>query len=174
MNATRVLVAQHRAIEALFDEVELETRRRPRASAVSRLAEELIAHMAAEEAVFYPAVAQALGPAPEGDPSGDEHLLLRVELRRVLETSVSDRTFRERVQVLRELFERHVADEERKLFPRVAASLPDTQLELLGAEILASRPPVWIVSTEGRALVDAGGRWALRSSVSLPVPPARG
>ena len=46
MKATRILIAQHRAIEALFEELARETRRTSRARAASRLAEELIAHMA--------------------------------------------------------------------------------------------------------------------------------
>jgi hemerythrin superfamily protein len=174
MDATRVLVAQHRAIESLFDEVEHETRRRGRASAVARLAEELIAHLAAEEAVFYPAARLVLdGGANATEQARSEHLLLRIELRRVLETSVTDESFGERIGSLRGIFADHVKNEEVEVFPRVACALPVAELEILGAEILASRPPVWIVTTEGRALVQSDGEWALRGSVSLPIPPGR-
>jgi hemerythrin superfamily protein len=174
MNATRILIAQHRAIDVLFDEVEQETRRRARSGAVSRLAEELIAHMAAEEAVFYPAVRRVLDEGAEASERGGQaHLMLRIELRRVLEMSVSDPSFSQRIEALRVLFARHVRDEESELFPRVVVGVSDAQLEILGAEILASRPPVWIVTTEGRALVHSGSDWALRSSVSLPMPPTR-
>jgi hemerythrin superfamily protein len=175
MDATRVLVAQHRAIETLFDEVDHETRRRRRASAVSRLAEELIAHMAAEEAVFYPLARRVLDEGGDASNQGrNEHLLLRVELRRMLETSVTEAAFDERIEVLRALFAQHVRDEESSLFPRVAGRLTHVQLEALGVEILASRPPVWVVTPEGRALVHSGDQWALRSRVSLPIPPSRG
>jgi hypothetical protein len=174
MDATRVLIAQHRAIEALFDEVEHEARRRGQASAVARLAEELIAHMAAEEAVFYPAARLVLdGGANATERGRSEHLLLRIELRKLLETSVTDESFRERIASLRGIHAEHVKDEEVELFPRVACALPVADLEILGAEILASRPPVWIVTTEGRSLVQSEGEWALRGSASLPIPPAR-
>ena len=60
MSATSVLVVQHRTIGALFNDVVGETRRHARSRGVARLAEELIAHIVAEEAVFYPAVRRAL------------------------------------------------------------------------------------------------------------------
>ncbi|MGA7124007.1 MAG: hemerythrin domain-containing protein, partial [Polyangiaceae bacterium] len=64
MDATLTLVEQHRVIEGLFDEVAREGRRRARSSLVSSLAEELIAHLAAEETVFYPAVRRVLDELP--------------------------------------------------------------------------------------------------------------
>jgi hemerythrin superfamily protein len=175
MDATRVLVAQHRAIETLFEEVDHERRRRRRASAVSRLAEELIVHMAAEEAVFYPMARRVLDEGSDASDQGrSEHLLLRIELRRMLETSVSEAAFDQRIEVLRALFAQHVREEESNLFPRVASQLTHLQLETLGVEILASRPPVWVVTGEERALVHSGDEWALRSRISLPIPPSRG
>jgi hemerythrin superfamily protein len=174
MDATRVLVAQHRAIETLFEEVDHERRRRRREGAVSRLAEELIAHMAAEEAVFYPTARRVLDKGVAASDQGrNEHLMLRIELRRMLETSVTDAAFDERIEVLRTLFVQHVGDEESNLFPRVANALSRAQLEALGVEILASRPPVWVVTAEGRALVHSGDQWSLRSRISLPIPPSR-
>jgi hemerythrin superfamily protein len=174
MDAIRVLVAQHRAIDALFDEVERETRRRARASAISRLAEELIAHMAAEEAVFYPAARRILDAAEGSARCRDEHLMLRIELRRVLETGVAEPSFVARIEALRALFEEHVSEEEAELFPRVERSVPKAELEVWGAEILASRPKVWIVTTEARTPMPSTQPWALRSRVSLPIPSSRG
>jgi hypothetical protein len=171
MNATRILVAQHRAIESLFEALERETRRRARSNAVSRLAEEIIAHMAAEEAVFYPAVRRAFDAGEEASEHGRQaHLLLRIELRRLLETNLGDAGFGARVEALRCLFAQHVDDEEGELFPKVVAEVSASELETLGTEILASRPPVWIVTTEGRDLVGSGDDWAIRSRVSLPIP----
>lgn len=173
MNATRVLVAQHQAIAALFDDIAHETRRHAKARAVSRVAEELIAHMAGEEAVFYPAARRILGEDAEiAARACEEHVALRVELRRVLATSVSDASFEERLAALRSLFERHVAEEERGLFPRVERALAADALEQLGAEVLASRPPIWIVTTEGHPLPQGEEMLRLGTRVSLPIPPA--
>jgi hemerythrin-like domain-containing protein len=168
MKATRILIAQHRAIEALFEELARETRRTARARAASHLAEELIAHMAGEEAIFYPAVRRVLREdlrsweSPESTPSDgaraaepaiDTHFMLRVQLRRVLATRVQEPAFEPRCDALRLLFEQHVEAEETALFPRVEAALADSQLETLGADVLGSRPPIWVVTTEARTLI---------------------
>jgi len=168
MKATCILIAQHRAIEALFEELARETRRTARARAASRLAEELIAHMAGEEAIFYPAVWRVLGRdlrswesrpstpsdgTPADEPAVDPHFMLRVQLRRVLATRVQEPAFEPRCEALRLLFAQHVEAEETALFPRVEAALADSQLETLGADVLESRPPIWVVTTEARAFI---------------------
>jgi hypothetical protein len=168
MKATGILIAQHRAIEALFADLARETRRTARARAVSRLAEELIAHMAGEEAIFYPAVRRFLGRdlrswesrrssssdgVPAEEPAVDPHFMLRVQLRRVLAARVQEPAFEPRCEALRLLFTQHVEAEETALFPRVEAALADSQLETLGADVLGSRPPIWVVTTEARALI---------------------
>ncbi|HEX4447945.1 MAG TPA: hemerythrin domain-containing protein [Polyangiaceae bacterium] len=147
MNATRILISQHRAIEALFVEVARETRPQARARAASRLTEELIAHMAGEEAIFYPAARRALGRlAANGEGGIDDHFMLRAQLRRFLATNVREPSFQPRFEALRLLFTRHVQDEESELFPRVEATLARAQLDALGARVLGARPPIWLVS----------------------------
>jgi iron-sulfur cluster repair protein YtfE (RIC family) len=169
MSATRVLVGQHRAIAALFADVVREARRHGRARAVAHLAEELIAHMAAEEAVFYPTVRRALGAdGAIARRLRDEHLELRVQLRRVLETDVGHPSFRDRFHELRALFGQHVRAEEMHLFPSVEAAMGRAELEVLGAQVLASRPAVWIVTAESRPPATPAESWPVRSRVSLP------
>ncbi len=168
MNATRILVAQHSAITTLFEELAHE-RGRARARAVSRLAEELIAHMSAEESVFYPAARRVLeDEAPLGGAGRDAHLAMRMQLRRVLQATIGQPLFETSISGLRELFDRHVEEEETALFPRAEAALGHAALEVLGAAVLASRPPIWIVTTEGRELVQSADGWSLRGGVSLP------
>jgi hypothetical protein len=182
MKVTRILVAQHRAIEALFDELAGETRRPARARTLSRLTEELIAHMAGEEAIFYPAATRVLGssnvpgnrswrPGPSlvGVGGVDEHFMLRAQLRRVLATNVHGPAFQPRIEALRLLFGHHAQAEENDLFPQVDAALTEPQLEALGAEVLGSRPPVWAVTTEGHALI----RWNSEATHSVRLPAIR-
>jgi hypothetical protein len=163
MNAIRVLVSQHRAIEALFEELACETRRNARVRAASRLAEDMIAHLAGKEAVFYPAARRALGVKIE------ENVMLRTQLRRVLATSVHDAAFRPRSEALRLIFEHHVESDETDLFPRVERALGVAELEALGAGLEASRPPVWMVMTEDHPLL----RSETPSPQSVMLPAAR-
>jgi hemerythrin superfamily protein len=152
MNATRNLIAQHRTIQSQFEAVAGEVRPAARARAVSRLTEELIAHMAGEETVFYPAARRALGGLAGGAPV-DEHFMLRAQLRRVLATDVDGPAFEPRFEALRILFDHHAHVEETELFPRVEAALTEAELEALGADVAAARPPIWVVTTERHALI---------------------
>jgi iron-sulfur cluster repair protein YtfE (RIC family) len=173
MNAIHLLVAQHRAIETLFDEVTRETRRHMRSRATSRLTEELIAHMAAEEAIFYPAARPALGTrrgashAPHGGYAGDEHFMLRAQLRRVLATSLHTPAFTPRVEALRTLFVHHVRTEEDEVFPQVEATLPPARLASLASDLEAARPPIWLVTTETHAAMLGKADGSMRG-VRLP------
>jgi hemerythrin superfamily protein len=161
MNATRILIAQHRAIESLFADVDRETRPQARTRAASRLTEELIAHMAGEEAIFYPAARRALN-----DRGIDDHFMLRAQLRRFLATNVREPSFQPRFEALRLLFTHHVQEEESELFPRVEAAIEAPQLDALGTEVMGARPPIWVVTTETHALVQSSDA-ALRG-VQLP------
>jgi hemerythrin superfamily protein len=174
MSATRVLVAQHRAIQELFERLIGGARgsAKARGRKIAHLAEELIAHMAGEEAVFYPAVKRAFGTGDAEEYLRDEHFMLRVQLRRVLETDLGAEPIGERLETLRQMFERHVEREETDLFPRVEAALGRVEIEALGAEVVASRPSVWLVMREGQAMQRPGDPRVLRSRVSIPIPPS--
>jgi hemerythrin superfamily protein len=163
MNATIALVSQHRALEALFEQLDGQTSPEARVCTMSELAEDLIAHLAAEEAVFHPAARRALGEEIGG------HFMLCAQLRRVLATSTHDAAFQPRFEALRLLFAHAVESEETDLFPRVEAVLGREALEALGTVILASRPPVWVVTTEAHALLRSVGP---PSPQSVSLPPA--
>ncbi len=178
MNASRVLVVQHRIIGALFDDVDRGPRRFQRVRALSRLAEELVAHIAAEEAVFYP-VARSLARRERRFPPsvtrpGRQHVRIRMLLRRVLEVRVGDATFSGALTELRAAFARHAWAQESALFPLVEDALGEEQLKTLDSEILAARPAVWLVTTEGGAFDSSLEEWGVRSRISLPAPAARG
>jgi len=147
MTVTRILAEQHRAIAHLFAALSCQMDRDGRERLSSRLAEELIAHMAVEAAVFLPAVERYLGEQPP-----DLHAAVRLDLRRLLETDPGDPSFALHVQAARMRFDEHVCEEEGVLFPWLERSVPPAELDTLAALLSKSRPPVWIVMTEGRVL----------------------
>jgi hypothetical protein len=152
MTVTRILAEQHRAISHLFAALSCELDRDCRERLTSRLAEELIAHMAVEAAVFLPAVELLLG-----EPPRDVHAAMRLELRRLLETDPADPWFAARAEAVRMRFDDHVREEEEVLFPWLERAVPAAELDALAALLTKSRPPVWIVMTEGRVDHDAIG-----------------
>ncbi|MGH7271131.1 MAG: hemerythrin domain-containing protein [Polyangiaceae bacterium] len=169
MNAPGILIGQHRAIRDLFQEITAEAIGHVRGRLASWLAEEIIAHMAGEEAFLYPAARRALpGERSALEGARDRDLALRLQLRRFLGTSFDDPTFNTRLEILREVFDEHVQYEETELFPRLDTAMGTEALESLGVQALASRPPIWIVTTEGQPLARPRDTGARRVRVSLP------
>jgi hypothetical protein len=123
-------------------------------AALSALAEELIAHMATEETVFYRAV-EGLVDEARLDRARAAHAEVRRQLRRVLEAGHLTR-----VRALRELVERHAEEEEKHVFDEVERRMSDADLALLGEELSGSRPVLWMVVREGH----------FEGGVSLPIP----
>jgi hypothetical protein len=146
LTATSVLRVQHRTILGLFTEARSEARPAERARLFARACEELAAHLAGEKAVFYPVVLALLEGAratvrPRARERGDA--ALRAQLSRAADARPCDPARGPKLALLERLFLRHVAAEERDVFPRVDRALAPYDHELLGAELAARPPPVW-------------------------------
>lgn len=134
MKATSLLEDQHRTIEALFEKLEC-GQGDPRAT-LATLANHLIAHMAVEQEIFYPAVHEV-----DGDFVGEsfeEHALAEVALKRLLAASTDEPWFKARVTALKVLIAHHVAEEEEELFPQVEEMISsESAQEELGKRLAA-------------------------------------
>ncbi|MEU7926510.1 hemerythrin domain-containing protein [Micromonospora sp. NPDC049801] len=130
-----LLVADHRAVETLF--VELETRqgtpeyRRQLADVVIA---ELVRHAVAEEAYVYPTARKAL---PDGDQIADHEITEHADAERTMKdlesVDPSDPRFDELLAQLTSTIRHHVQDEEKDLFPRLrAATAREEMVELAG------------------------------------------
>ncbi|MDP9001657.1 MAG: hemerythrin domain-containing protein [Myxococcota bacterium] len=138
---TALLVAQHKKVKAIF--ARLERGRPPLEPLLEELANNLAAHMAIEQELYYPAVKKI-----DEDlvlESYEEHSLAELGLKRLLATATNDDSFEARVTAVKELIEHHVEEEEEDLFPKVDKKLsPDTlatlgkQMKTRFAEVLAA------------------------------------
>jgi len=128
MKATTLLEQQHKKVKALFKK--LESGRSDRSAVLAELAHDLIAHMAIEHEIFYPAV-ESLDHDLVGE-SFEEHALAELALKRLLATDPESDTFSARVTACKELIEHHVEEEEEELFPKAEKKLGDERLEELG------------------------------------------
>lgn len=127
MKATTLLKKQHRVVEGLFKK--LSGSGGGKKELLRELANNLVAHMAIEQEIFYPAV-------KEIDPdmvleSFEEHALAEIALKRLLATNPKDDSFEARVTATKELIQHHVDEEEEDLFPKVEKKMGD-DLEDLG------------------------------------------
>jgi iron-sulfur cluster repair protein YtfE (RIC family) len=130
MKAIKLLEQQHRKVKATF--ARIDALEGDPAVLVRELANELGAHMAIEQQIFYPTVREM---KPElVDESYEEHSMAELALKRLLRTSPGDPAFRPRIAVLEELIESHVEKEESELFPAAEKAL-GAQLESLGTKM---------------------------------------
>ena len=131
MKATTLLYRQHRRIAQLAAVLEFE--KSMRNPLLLELVEEVMAHVALEHNLFYPAAQRAL------DVSVDAHRKSHEQAKNALLVLASARTdlkaFVANVQDLRRIVQRHTQLDETTLFPRVERVLDDEALEDLGEEM---------------------------------------
>jgi hemerythrin superfamily protein len=136
VDAIQLLTDQHRMLEERFAEAVEATDPRERAALAAEAGDQLAVHVAAEEALFYPAV-KARRTQDILLESLEEHLSLKRLLADLLVLPADDVAYEAKLKVLREQAEHHHHEEEEHLFPQVRKCLPAEVLESLGVEMLA-------------------------------------
>jgi hypothetical protein len=161
--ATTFLVRQHREIEVLLHA--LENERHSREALLLVTMDELFAHLATEDNLFYPAARREL------DASLATHKGVHDDVRRALlalpEAATSDDAFVAQVRHLRRCFTAHVATDEPSLFPRMERALGAPMLAELGDDMES------LCSALVNRRTDSPGRGA-RAPVALVRPACGG
>lgn len=136
MDAVEFLVAQHRDMERLLEEARTATDDQQRQTCFDKIADELAMHIAAEEKVFYPAVAAKF---TEYDLllSLEEHLSLKRLLADLLTMDASEPTFYAKLKVMTDQAVHHHKQEEDYLFLKVNSLIEPAQRQSLGKEMQA-------------------------------------
>lgn len=146
MQATELLKNQHREIESLFRKL-----RGPEpALALVELAHHLVAHLEAEEQLFYPEVSRFDGELVR--ELLEEHALTRFALERLLHTDRGSECFGARSAVLQGLFKHHVRCQEDHLFGDTERALDVRQAEAMARDITGHY----------QGLLDDVGAWEAR------------
>src|SRR3954463_11952090 len=142
MDAISLLKDDHKNVERLFKRFESAGDRAhvQKREIVDRIIEELAAHAAIEEQVFYP-VARATVPATEDIAleSLEEHHIVKWVLSELETMSPEDERFDAKVTVLMENVRHHVEEEEDEYFPKVREELGRKSLNDLGEALLTAR-----------------------------------
>jgi hypothetical protein len=154
MKCTMLLRRQHHKVVQLLGAVEDE--HYVRGALLEELADEFAAMMTIEEAIFYPAVRQAMG-LTLGYLEAD-HANVTFGLQRLFAAhETGDRArFRAEVGALRTLVCARFEEEERSLYPRAEAAIAEGEQERLGdhmARLMRS-----IVESDGDARTSSIGR----------------
>jgi iron-sulfur cluster repair protein YtfE (RIC family) len=129
--ATDLLVHQHRKVEKLLER--LESPKVDVDATLRELADDLTAHIAIEEKLFYPAIRKL---DPDLILEGlEEHAMGRFALKRLLGTQATDKALKARLEALKELMTNHHKEEESDLFPKARKAMSSAALEKLGASM---------------------------------------
>lgn len=136
MNAIELLTRQHRELEACLQQVLQDGEAPAMLRRFTEAADQLAAHIASEEEVFYPAV-KAARTEDTLLESLEEHLSLKRLMNDLLALQPQDATFEAKFKVLKEQAEHHHEEEEEHLFPTVQRLIDADALDALGRQMLA-------------------------------------
>jgi hemerythrin superfamily protein len=134
MKAIELLKQQHEEVRDLYTKYQQADDSDEKQALFEELADNLAAHAAIEERLFYPAtygseLEQELREAVE------EHLAVKRELADLLALTPDEDGFDAKMKVLMEMVEHHIDEEERAILPGAEERLGEDRLERLGAQM---------------------------------------
>jgi hypothetical protein len=131
-DAIEYLEAQHREVEALFQQIAEAESWQERSELFLELADKLAAHAKIEETIFYPAICDA-STVDQLHEAVEEHLEVKRAIAELLDIDPTDRNYLRKIEALEQLVSHHVEDEEGRLFVAVR------EQELIDPEVLGRK-----------------------------------
>lgn len=135
-DAISLLTEDHKKVKKLFKDFE-KMKESGTPDELSELVEticsELTVHAEAEEAIFYPAVREAISQTDLVDEAEVEHGELKELISQLQSMSADDPKYKATVKVLGEYVDHHVKEEQDEIFPNVKKAKMD--IDALGEEI---------------------------------------
>jgi hypothetical protein len=136
MKATTLLERQHRNLQQLCEAVERGSAS-IRSSLMPQLAGDLVAHIAVEEQVFYPAVCATLGDGAWFPSTRARHAQAMQWLDRALDAHYDSDAFALAIAELRDAVELHAEEEEEGLFPLLEGVLDTGAMRQLALSMMS-------------------------------------
>lgn len=137
INALELLRSQHTEVEDLIEQIEDSDEPDEKAELFAKLADNLAAHSAIEEKLFYPSV-NAKNTHESLVEATEEHLAVKRLLADMMQLDVEDEHFDAKLSVLKENVRHHAHEEEEdKLFPKVERMFSKDELAALGNEMIS-------------------------------------
>lgn len=125
-NAIELLTEDHEKVKGLFSEFDAiagdDSDLEEKAVLVQKICRELVAHMAIEEEIFYPAARSAIDDDDLLDEAIVEHASAKELIEQLEAMNPDEDQYDAKVKVLKEYIEHHVKEEEEDMFPKIEAS----------------------------------------------------
>ncbi len=140
MKVTEVLRQAHQRLRALFTEYLGSGLDRKR-EIFRTLKEELQIHARVEEEFFYPAVVRVRSQEARAVVRNglEEHQILEGLIAEIEQMDAGDQGYDERFAALQENVERHLRDEEERIFAQAVSHLSEARLEKIGSDMEARK-----------------------------------
>jgi iron-sulfur cluster repair protein YtfE (RIC family) len=140
MKATDVLRSAHEQFRHLFAEYQGAPPARKR-EIFRSIKGELEIHTRIEEELFYPAVVRVRSDEARAIVRDglEEHQTLEGLLAEIDQMDTADQGYDERITALRENVERHLRDEEERIFAQALSHLSEARLEKIGSDMEARK-----------------------------------
>jgi hemerythrin superfamily protein len=136
-DAIAVLKADHREVEAWFDDYEDLKDDGKKAALAAKICLALKVHTRIEEEIFYPQARAATKDNDLLDEAKVEHAGAKELIAQIEASSPGDDLYDAKIKVLGEQIKHHVKEEESELFPEVRETKMD--LEAIGAKLSARK-----------------------------------
>ncbi len=140
MDAIRLLLADHKKVKALLEELDTTTERgvKTRARLFTTIKSELSVHEVIEEEIFYPTLKEHPRAKDIVLEAYEEHHVVDTLMGELSELPYDDETWGAKFTVMKENIEHHVEEEEGDMFKKARAVFDQQELEQLG-EAMAAR-----------------------------------
>jgi hemerythrin-like domain-containing protein len=136
MDPTKLLEADHRTVEALFEQIK-SAKGDARTPFIDELATSLRGHMELEEQVLYPAMEPVTGKETVEEAT-TEHQLARKTLAEMLNLAPDKPGFEAALESVKAGIEHHVEEEENEVFPKLR-SKGDSMLQDIATPFMHKR-----------------------------------
>jgi hemerythrin superfamily protein len=128
-NGIDLILADHQLVDRLFKDFA----RTGDGTIIGQIVGHLTAHDEAEHSALYPLIGEVLGDAAAIERAAAAHSAVKQQIDRL--KFLEGQPLSHAVEALRELVDAHVADEEKRLLPKLAKAATPEQLDWLGAHI---------------------------------------
>lgn len=139
-----ILQKDHDTVRGLLDDMSDTTAgaEKTRQDLLSKLKDEIVPHMRAEEQVFYSRLKASEESRETALEAIEEHHVAEKAMNDLEQTKPSDERWQAKLTVLQEMIDHHIEEEESEVFDEASELFDEDQLKAMGQEFQQSKKEV--------------------------------
>lgn len=139
-----MLQKDHDTVRGLLDDMSdtSDGAEKTRRDLLSKLKDEIVPHMRAEEQVFYSRLKESEESRETALEAIEEHQVAEKAMNDLEQTQPSDERWQAKLSVLQELIDHHIEEEESEIFDEASELFDEDQLKEIGQEFQQAKKSV--------------------------------